>query len=190
MTSFAFAAACTPGPNNIMLAASGVNFGFARTLPHMAGIVVGFTVLMAACAAGVGGLLTTYPVVHTAMKVAGAAYLLWLAWKIANAGQPAAGPAAGNPLTFLQAAGFQWVNPKGVLVAAGAAALFVRPGTALADTVAMLAVFSFATLVSVVLWTLVGRAASRALRDARRARMFNVAMAALLVASIVPMVFD
>ena len=93
LTMFSFAMACTPGPNNIMLTASGVNFGFARTVPHMSGVTVGFLVLVTACAAGLGLVFATMPVLHTVLKVAGAAYMLWLAWKVANAGAAGEGGA-------------------------------------------------------------------------------------------------
>lgn len=188
MTSFAFAAACTPGPNNIMLTASGVNFGVARSVSHMTGVVVGFIVLLAACAAGLGALLSSAPAAHTALKIAGGAYLLWLAWKVANAGRPRQSEHPGKPLTFLQAAAFQWVNPKGWMMSLSAVALFVRPESAGGDTAVMLAIFGFATLVSVLIWTAFGAALSRVLRDERHARVFNIAMALLLVASIAPMV--
>ncbi|MGE0565633.1 MAG: LysE family translocator [Pseudolabrys sp.] len=189
MTSFAFAMACTPGPNNIMLTASGVNFGFARSAAHMAGVVIGFVVLLGACAAGLGLIITAWPGIHTGLKIVGGAYLLWLAWKVANAGQPKkAEDAGGKPLTFLQAAAFQWVNPKGVLTSLSAVSLFVRPGSASFDVPVMLAVFAVATLVAVTVWTAFGTAVGRLLRDPGHARIFNIAMALLLVASIVPMV--
>ncbi|MBM3530243.1 MAG: LysE family translocator [Alphaproteobacteria bacterium] len=189
MTAFALAMACTPGPNNIMLTASGVNFGFARSVPHMSGVVVGFAVLLGAACAGLGLLLAAYPAIHVALKVAGAAYMLWLAWKIANAGQPrSAEGEGGRPLTFLQAAAFQWVNPKGVLASVGGVALFLRPESAALDTAIILVVFTLATVISVVIWTGFGTVVSGLLRDPRHARVFNAVMALLLVASIVPMV--
>ncbi|MFN3657086.1 MAG: LysE family translocator [Pseudolabrys sp.] len=190
LVMFAFAMACTPGPNNIMLTASGVNFGFARTIPHMSGVTLGFLVLVAACAAGLGLVFATLPVLHTALKVSGAAYMLWLAWKVANAGAAGEGGTneAGEPLTFLQAAAFQWVNPKGVVAALSGVALFMRPGHALTDFAIMAAMFALATLVSVVIWTGFGVALRRLLQNPRHARIFNAAMALLLVASIVPMV--
>lgn len=190
MTSFALATACTPGPNNIMLTASGVNFGFTRSIPHMAGITVGFALVMIASGAGLGLVLATYPSVHTALKVVGAAYMLWLAWKVANAASPSDGHQSGaSPLTFLEAAAFQWVNVKGVLVALGAVALFVRPPSAWSDMLTMLAVFVPVTIFSVVLWTGFGVVVSGLLSNPRQARIFNIAMALLLVASIVPMVW-
>ena len=101
---FALATSCTPGPNNIMLTASGVNFGFVRSLPHMAGVSVGFLIVLAACAGGLGLLFAAFPVAHTILKVVGAVYMLWLAWKVANAGGPEdMKDAEATPLTFLQA---------------------------------------------------------------------------------------
>lgn len=189
LMSFALATACTPGPNNIMLTASGVNYGFARSIPHMAGVVAGFIILLAACAGGLGLLFTSFPAVHTALKVAGGVYLLWLAWKVANAGRlQRTDSESGRPFTFLQAAAFQWVNPKGVLTALSAVALFVRPPSALTDTILMLAVFAVATVIAVTVWTAFGTVVSQALREQHHAQIFNIVMALLLVASIVPMV--
>ena len=109
---FSFVSSITPGPNNIMLFASGVNFGILRTVPHMFGIAIGFGVLLAAVGLGLGAVLTTVPVVFSAIKIAGGLYMLWLAWKIAWSGPVEAGESTGKPMTFMQAALFQWVNPK------------------------------------------------------------------------------
>ena len=185
---FAVVMAFTPGPNNIMLAASGVNFGFSRTVPHMVGVTVGFAVLMIACAAGLGLVFATVPSLHLVLKVAGAAYMLWLAYKVATA--HVAGEETGalaRPFTFWQAAAFQWINPKAVVAALSAFALYVRPGHAASDFPAMLAVLTVATVGSVVTWTGFGVALRRWLGNPAQARIFNVAMALLLVASIVPM---
>jgi threonine/homoserine/homoserine lactone efflux protein len=186
---FAAAMSFTPGPNNIMVTASGVNFGFRRTIPHILGITFGFVVLLVACAAGLGAMFAAYPPLQTVLKVAGALYLLWLAWKIATAA-PSAGDdvRVAQPLTFLQAALFQWVNPKAVVAALSAITLYVRPVHWLSDMVLLLAVFAVATILAVATWTGFGVALRRVLSDPKRARVFNIAMAALLVASIVPMV--
>jgi threonine/homoserine/homoserine lactone efflux protein len=155
----------------------------------MAGVVIGFIVLLAASAGGLGLLFNAFPAAHTALKIAGGAYLLWLAWKVANAGRPQkTDDESARPLTFLQAAAFQWVNPKGVLTALSAVALFVRPPSARTDTALMLMVFAFATVIAVTVWTAFGTVVSRALREPRHAQIFNIVMALLLVASIVPMV--
>ena len=186
---FSVVMAFTPGPNNIMLAASGVNFGFARTVPHMAGITLGFLALLAACGAGLGLVFAAVPALQLALKIAGAGYMLWLAFKVATAHlRDADGVAPARPFTFLQAAAFQWVNPKAVVASLSAIALYVRPGHATSDFPVMLAVLMVCTVGSVWTWTGFGVGLRRLLRDPRHARIFNLAMAALLVASIVPMV--
>jgi threonine/homoserine/homoserine lactone efflux protein len=189
MASFAVVMAFTPGPNNVMLTASAANFGFAPSIPHMLGVTLGFVVLVAASGAGLGTLLVAAPSVQTVLKVVGAAYMLWLAWKVANAGAPGdGGDANARPLTFLQAAAFQWVNPKGVVIALGAIALYVSPARPIADLLILLTVFGIVTMASTITWSLFGVALGRLLQDRRRARIFNVCMALLLVLSIVPMV--
>jgi threonine/homoserine/homoserine lactone efflux protein len=188
LTTFALATTCTPGPNNLMLTASGVNFGFARSAPHMIGVVIGFAVLLAACGGGLGLVFQRLPALHTLLKVAGALYMLWLAWRVATAGRPARMAAGGGtPLSFFEAAAFQWVNPKGVLTALGAAALFVRPDSAGFDTAVMVGIFALATVLSVTLWTFFGTGVARLLNRPMRAKIFNIVMALLLIASIVPM---
>lgn len=186
---FAFVMAMTPGPNNIMLTASGVNFGFARSIPHMSGVLLGFLIMVGACALGLGLVFTAVPVLQLALKIAGAGYMLWLAWKVANA-KPSdgEGDTTGRPLTFLQAAAFQWVNPKGVLAALSGIVLFMRPDHAVTDFAIMATVYGIATLASVTVWTGFGVALRKLLSNPRHARIFNIAMGLLLVASIVPMV--
>jgi threonine/homoserine/homoserine lactone efflux protein len=189
LTVFACVMAFTPGPNNIMLAASGVNFGLTRSIPHMAGVTIGFAVLFVACGAGLGLVFAAVPTLHLVLKVAGALYMLWLAFKVAtahDAGESARSPA--RPFTFLQAAAFQWINPKAVVAAVSAIALYVRPGHVASDFPAMLAVLIVCTVGSVVTWTGFGVALRRFLHSPRHARIFNVSMALLLVASITPMV--
>lgn len=188
LVAFAVAMAFTPGPNNIMLAASGVNFGFARTAPHMAGVTLGFLVLLVACGAGLGLVFAAAPPLQLALKIAGAGYMLWLAWKVANAHNSGEVAAPARPFTFLQALAFQWVNPKAVVAALSAFAVYVRPGHAGSDFPAMVAVLTVTTAASALTWTGFGVGLRRFLRDPVHARIFNTAMALLLVASIVPMV--
>ncbi len=151
---FTFATAFTPGPNNIMVTASGVNFGFARTVPHMAGITIGFMVLLVACAAGLGLVFATVPALQLALKIVGAIYMLWLAWKVANA-QPASNEPddLARPLTFLQAAAFQWVNPKAVVIGLTAISIYVRPDHRVSDFLIVLFLFVLSTAMTVVTWT-------------------------------------
>jgi threonine/homoserine/homoserine lactone efflux protein len=186
---FASVMAFTPGPNNVLLAASGVNFGFMRTMPHMLGVTIGFDVLLIAGAVGVGFLFTAFPALQTAIKVCGAIYMLYLAWKVATAHQgEAKDDAPAKPFTFMQAAAFQWINPKALVAVIGGIALYVRPGYERIDFPVMLVVMTAATIGAVALWTGFGVALRRFLRDPARARIFNISMALLLVVSIVPMV--
>jgi threonine/homoserine/homoserine lactone efflux protein len=187
---FTFATAFSPGPNNIMVTASGVNFGFTRTIPHMAGITIGFMVMITACAAGLGLVFTAVPMLQLALKIIGALYMLWLAWKVANS-RPAsdADSDLAKPLTFLQGAAFQWVNPKAVVIALSAISLYVRPEHRVADILMVLFWFGIFTAFTVITWTGFGVALRGLLRDPKRARIFNIVMALLLVASIVPMIW-
>lgn len=189
LVTFAFVMAFTPGPNNIMLAASGVNFGFSRTVPHISGVAIGFLFLLFSCGVGLGLVFAAVPTLQLVLKIAGAAYLLWLAYKVATAhqrGNDGKGPA--RPFTFWQAAAFQWVNPKGLVASLSAVALYIRPGQQAQDLAIMLAVFGLTTVGSATTWAGFGVALRQFLRDPGRARVFNIAMALLLVASIVPMV--
>jgi len=178
----------TPGPNNIMVTASGVNFGFMRTVPHMAGITIGFLVLISACAAGLGLVFAAVPALQTVLKVAGAIYMLWLAWKVANSGPSSDDPDLAKPMTFWQAFLFQWVNPKAVVMALTVVAIYVRPGHQLVDFVIVFLVYFVATVATVITWTGFGVALRGLLTNPRHAKTFNVVMALALVASIVPMV--
>lgn len=185
---FACVMAFTPGPNNIMLAASGVNFGFARTLPHMIGVTVGFVVLVAACGTGLGLIFAAVPALQWTLKIVGAAYMLWLAFQVATAHRSADERAPGRPFSFFQAVAFQWVNPKAVVAALSAIAIYVRPGHELGDFLIMAAVLAICTALSVATWTGFGAGLQHLLRDPVHARIFNAFMALLLVATIVPMV--
>lgn len=189
MVTFSIAMAFTPGPNNIMLAASGVNFGFARTVPHMVGVTAGFLLLLVACGLGLGLVFTAVPALQLLLKIAGALYMLWLAFKVATAHQVREnGNGPARPFNFWQAAAFQWVNPKGLVAALSAIAIYVRPGHEGVDFPVLLTVLAVCTAGSVATWAGFGVALRRLLRDPRHARLFNGTMAFLLVASIVPMV--
>ena len=191
LVTFAVAMAFTPGPNNVMLAASGVNFGFGRTVPHMAGVTVGFMVLVLASGTGLGLVFAAVPQLQIVIKVVGSAYLLWLAYKVATAHQSRdAGGGPARPFTFWQAAAFQWINPKGLVAAISALAIYLRPGHEARDLAIMVAVFGVVTAGSVTTWASFGVALRRLLRDPARARLFNIAMGLLLVVSIVPMLLE
>jgi threonine/homoserine/homoserine lactone efflux protein len=189
---FAFVMAFTPGPNNILLTASGVNFGFVRTIPHLLGVDIGFVFMLAVFAAGLGLVFASLPTLQLLLKITGAAYMLWLAWKVANA-KPATdadSSAPGKPMTFLQAAAFQWVNPKAFVAVLSGVAVYMRPGHEREDFVFVLIVFGLATALSTATWAGFGVALRKFLRDPRHARIFNVTMGLLLVASIYPIVTE
>lgn len=177
----------TPGPNNAMLLTSGVNFGFRRTLPHIAGIVVGYAVMFAAVALGLGRVFVLQPALYTALKITSSLYLLWLAWRIATAASPSEGTAERPPLSFLQAALFQWVNPKGVMMALAASANFIDPDNVPADLPVMLALIIAMSLASASTWAMFGQGMRRFLNAPGRLKVFNRAMALALIASLWPL---
>ncbi|HHX91914.1 MAG TPA: LysE family translocator [Paracoccus sp.] len=188
LSAFAFVSSITPGPNNLMLLASGVNFGFRRTVPHMLGIGIGFTVMVALVGLGLAGIFIAWPPARSLLKVAATAYMLWLAWKIAHAAPPQAAaetPSGAKPLTFAQAAAFQWVNPKAWTMALGAITLYA-PGQEVAAVLWVALVFGMVNLPCVSSWTVAGVTLKRALQNPGRLRVFNVSMALLLVASLYP----
>jgi len=189
LVAFAFVSSITPGPNNLMLMASGANFGFRRTVPHMLGIGIGFTLMVILVGAGLIGLFDAFPVTHTILKVGSVLYLLWLAWKIAHAAPPQSDPDhSGRPMTFLQAAAFQWVNPKAWTMALTAIAVYA-PDRTLWTILLVGLTFGLVNLPSVSTWTVLGQQLRRWLTSPRRLRMFNWTMAALLVASLWPVLY-
>jgi threonine/homoserine/homoserine lactone efflux protein len=187
LLGFAFVTSVTPGPNNMMLLASGVNFGFRRTVPHMLGISVGHSVMVFLVGLGLAGAFKAWPPALVVLKVASVAYMLWLAWKIAHAGAPGEGTARARPFSFLQAAAFQWVNPKAWAMALGAVSAYVtEPSVWAYAAVAM--VFAAVNLPSVSVWAGAGQAMRRWLETPARLRAFNWTMAGLLVLSLWPVV--
>jgi threonine/homoserine/homoserine lactone efflux protein len=190
--SFAFVTSVTPGPNNMMLLASGVNHGFKRSIPHMLGITFGFVVMLELVVLGIGQVLEANPAVFKALKVASVLYMLWLAWKIATSG-PVGGDGddqRGKPMSFLSAALFQWVNPKAWAIALTAAAAYTDPDSYAWGVVLIGLVFGIISVPSCGVWTLFGVALRKMLQDPRKVRIFNVAMAVLLALSMLPAVLD
>jgi threonine/homoserine/homoserine lactone efflux protein len=184
---YAFVTSITPGPNNLMLLASGVNFGFVRTVPHMLGIGGGFLFLLLAVGFGLGTLLAAFPPLHLALKIAGGAYLLYLAWRIAMSRSMGKGAyAQGRPMTFLEAAAFQWVNPKAWVMAVSAMALYTSPANPLLSVLIVAVAFAAVNLPSVSTWAGFGTALRGFLSDPVRLKWFNIAMGVLLAASLWP----
>lgn len=186
--TFALVTVITPGPNNLMLMASGANFGFRRTMPHMLGIGIGFPAMIFLVGVGVMRVFDIWPVSYTILKVLSVLYLLYLAWKIANAAPPKDAETQGKPLTFLQSAAFQWVNPKAWSMALSAITLYAS-GRDLAAVMWVAGVYVSVSFLSTTGWTLLGQQMQRLLRSHRHLRIFNGAMAVLLVATLIPVLW-
>lgn len=184
---FAFTTSITPGPNNMMLFASGVNFGFRRTVPHMLGIGVGFFSLLIAVGYGLGALLHTVPVLHMALKFAGGLYLVWIAWKIATSRSMGEGKTGAKPITFLGAAAFQWVNPKAWVMAVTAMATYTNPHHYVLTVLMVGLAFAAVNVPSVSTWAGFGSVLREWLSVPVRLKWFNITMSVLLVLSLWPM---
>lgn len=185
---FAFASSITPGPNNIMLMASGVNFGLQRTVPHMLGVSLGHGAMTVLLGLGLVQIFDWVPWLRTALTVISVAYLLWLAWKVANSAPPAEAKEGARPLTFLQAAGFQWVNPKAVYMSVYAQTTYAPEGAGWCGAVIVGVVFAMVNLPSVATWAWGGTQVRRWLDGPGRLRVFNWTMAGLLVLSLYPLI--
>ncbi|HCY98396.1 MAG: hypothetical protein A3D16_00375 [Rhodobacterales bacterium RIFCSPHIGHO2_02_FULL_62_130] len=185
LLGFAFVTTVTPGPNNLMLMASGANFGFRRTLPHMLGIVGGLSVMALLVGAGLMALFDALPALNLVLKVASVCYLLWLALKIATAAPMAERDADSRPMTFLQAAAFQWVNPKAWAMCLSAITLYAPDRTLLSVAIVACA-FAVVCFPAISVWAWLGTVVRQWLSNATRLKVFNITMAALLVASLYP----
>lgn len=187
LTAFAFVSSITPGPNNLMLMASGANFGLRRTVPHMLGVALGFSLMVVLVGIGLAEIFQRLPTAHLVLKIVSVLYLGWLALKIARAAPPREGGAAGRPFTFLQAAGFQWVNPKAWAMALTAVTVYAAGD--LYAILAVAAVFGAVNLPSITVWVMLGRQMRRFLTSPRRLAGFNWTMAALLIGSLYPVLW-
>lgn len=186
LVGFSFASAATPGPNNVLLWASGATFGLRRTLPHVLGTAMGIGAMALGSAAGIAALVAAVPALGVAMRVVGSAYLLFLAWQIARSGSLTTGPSAARPMTLLEAAAFQLVNPKAWIFALGAVTTF-RPADLppIPGSLAVAAVMVLVILPSAGLWVVFGNALGRLLTSDRTRRLVSLVLAALVVATIV-----
>ena len=190
LIGFSVAMYITPGPNNAMVAASAATHGIRATIPHMLGIVTGFATMLVMVCAGLGSLLVANPGLLLAFRWVGAAWLGFLAWKIASAPMPGTGlsrPVMG----FAGAAGFQWINPKAWLIGVAAAGEYMSPNAPLAMQLARIGVVFFLVgLPCLIVWAAIGSGAGRLLRAPGRRRVFNVAMGVLLIASVIPVLLE
>ncbi len=188
LMGFAFASSVTPGPNNLMVMASGANYGLRRTVPHVLGISLGHAFMVWMVGVVLLQVFDSYPALNLILKVLSTAYMLWLAWKIANAVPPEAKEVTGKPFTFLQAAAFQWVNPKAWFMAITAISAYAPQDRNIAIGALIVATaFAATNLPAVTIWAWIGVQVRRWLGTARRLRVFNVTMAVLLVGSLWPM---
>ena len=189
---FAVVMSFTPGPNNLMLASAGSRFGFVRTIPHQLGVLIGFAIMMACVALGIASLIAAVPSLYLVMKVASVAYMLHLAWRIARAegGGGPLSPSAG-PIGFATAVAFQWINPKAWIQTLTAAGSYTNPSDPLGLQVALLTLlFAVVGVASITTWVMFGQIIRRYLTSPRRRTIFNRTMAVLLVASVVPVIFE
>ncbi|WP_159714295.1 LysE family translocator, partial [Geminicoccus flavidas] len=185
LCAYAFVTSITPGPSNFMLLASGANFGFVRTVPQVLGITLGFGLLLLGVGLGLGSVLAAFPALDLALELGGGAYLLYLAWRIANArslGQQ--GNGEGRPLRLVESTAFQWVNPKAWIVAVTAMAVPASPGSPFWSAILVSLTFAVVNLPSVLVWAGFGLALRRFLCDSVRLKWFNIAMGLLLAATL------
>jgi len=184
---FSFVSSITPGPNNIMLLASGVNFGFKKTIPHMFGIAFGFGLLLLGVGLGLKELFEQVPPMQLVIKILGVIYMVYLAWQIANSGPVESGEAGGKPMTFLAAAAFQWVNPKAWVMAIYAMTAFTGEPDFFTSVLIVTGAFVVVNFPSVSVWCGFGVGLREFLSDPKKLRVFNIIMALLLIASLWPM---
>ncbi|MEO0442511.1 MAG: LysE family translocator [Pseudomonadota bacterium] len=185
---FAVSMTVTPGPNNLMLLLSSIRFGPRRTVPHALGIIIGVPFMLLSIGFGLGQIFLLYPALHLMIKIIGAAYLLYLAWKMAFAPIQSSNSRAPSPMTFMQSALFQWVNPKAWVMVIGAVGTFTSLGDAIFIEIAVLAIaFMLAAVVSTSVWICFGEVLGRLLNNPQQRRWFNGLMGLLLVATVLPM---
>ncbi len=185
---FTLITSLTPGPNNLMLMASGANFGFVRTLPHMLGITFGFMAMLLLVGLGLIQVFDAFPIIYSVLKVLSLTYLAYLAFKIATAAPVTQGKVDGKPLSFLQAAGFQWVNPKAWAFGLSILTIYV-PAAGFGPLVLATVVVAVVAVPSVTVWTAMGGQMARFLTNPRRLRAFNVTMALLLLSTLIPVLW-
>jgi len=188
---FSIVASFTPGPNNIMIMASGLNFGVRRSLPHLAGIAFGFSLMLIAVGSGAGYVFERFPSLHELIKVIGMMYLLYLAWRIANSSTDEDQQHRSKPFSFVQAALFQWVNPKAWIMGTSALATYTTIGANLSTQIALIvAVFFIMAWLSAGTWLVCGSMMRQVLKNPANQRRFNIVMALLLLASMYDVIFD
>ncbi|MFT6301340.1 MAG: threonine/homoserine/homoserine lactone efflux protein [Granulosicoccus sp.] len=193
---FSFVSSITPGPNNLMLLASGTNFGFRRTLPHMFGVAIGFTIMVMLVGVGLIRLFDQFPTSYQILKIISVLYLIYLSWKIATVAAPAlekrnkqSSPVA-TPFNFIQATLFQWINPKAWAMALTAITAYTPASHPLPGVLMVALIFGAVNLPSITVWVLLGTQVRRFLSDPIKLRVFNIFAAMLLLSSLYPIIFS
>jgi len=189
--AFAVTTCVTPGPNNAMIMASGLNYGIKRSMPHFLGITLGFPAMVLAVGLGIAQLFDVYPLLHVILKIAGAAYLSYLAYKIATAPVSESKESEGTPLTFIQAAAFQWVNPKAWVLAVGATVTYTTQGTGyVLQVITIGLIFMIFGPPCIMLWLWGGASLKSLMQNPNAVRVFNFTMALLLMGSLIPVFIE
>ena len=188
---FGLSAGITPGPNNIMLMASGMNFGIKNSIPHILGVCIGFPIMLILIGLGFSLVFEQYPILHEIIKIIGVAYLLYLSWLIASASPDKLDSKKTKPFTFLQAALFQWVNPKAWVIATSSISAY----TTLDDNIywqvlLIAAIFFFAAVISSSTWLVFGKGIKQVLQSPKQQKLFNISMALVLVVSVFPVIYQ
>ncbi len=190
--SFGLASTLTPGPNNMMLLSSGLTFGYKRTIPHALGVNFGFPVMVICVGLGLGKLFEVFPFIYVALKVVGIGYLFWMAWHIANTkGSLDTDNTKDKPFTFLQAALFQWINPKAWVMAVTSTAAFITDHQiAYVQVIIISSIYFFCAILSTNSWALGGVMLRLLIKKERFVQIFNITMAILIVGSMMPFIFE
>lgn len=190
-STFAGIAAFTPGPNNLMLAASGANFGVRRTIPHICGVTIGFLSLVVMASFGLSSLFAVFPQVLDIARFVGFIFLVYLSWKIATSAPPDGVDSSATPISFGTALLFQFINPKAVVVITSSVTVYIGKADNLVLSVAMVTlVFAVVTIMATFLWTYGGSLIGRILQNRRALRLFNFTMAGLLLVTLMPALLD
>lgn len=188
---FAVSTTITPGPNNIMIMTSGLNFGPKLSMPHYLGICIGFPVMVVMIGFGFGFVFEKFPLLHEVIKIAGIFYLLYLSWIIANSAPKELAGGKSKPISFFQAVLFQWINPKAWIMATSAVAAYTNSSGDIYSQVLFIgAIFMLVTFPCIGVWLFFGIKLKRLLQSPSQQQLFNRLMATLLVISILPIVYE
>ncbi len=193
IATFTLSTVSSPGPNNIMLLSSGLTFGYKKTIPHMFGIMIGFPFMVLLVGLGLGLVFEKFPIIFSILKIVGILYLFWMAFKVAtNKGSLEVKEGEkSKPFTFLQSAAFQWVNPKAWIMAITAISIFVTSkDDSLTQVVIIALIYLLSSIFSTNAWTAGGVVLKRFVKDQKVVRILNIVMAILLVASVLPIIFE